>query len=166
MRVPLEKIGEMRANEKNIALRVHYDPEKRRGIRLESKAECLLCFNSKRVPCRVSTKTDGENGKVSVSLRFARDEMILLEIFHMQTRDEESSLIVEERVPRDLYEKAEKFLSALSVKTGEKEQEILKELTAFKNRRGIWVEGHTDLKFVSTEQMVVITDKMKEKLQN
>ena len=68
----------------------------------------------------------------------------------------ESALIVEERVPKVLFDETDRLLTALSVKTKRNKEDLLYELTAYKKG----VEGRSDLKFVSAKQLPVIKDRM------
>ena len=49
MRVPLEKIGGMRRNEKDFVVTAYFVPSKRGDIKVEGGKECLFCVNSKQI---------------------------------------------------------------------------------------------------------------------
>lgn len=150
----------MNVTKSRISLRVSRDLADDKDLQLKPGSLCILNIKNHKLAGSLSSVTERKD-KMLILLKFDRDFHIVESIFHSSGgNDSDCSLLVEEKVPAELFDKAEKMLSDLSEKTGKSKQELLIELTSERGR----FEGREDLRFVSETQMHVIIDKMRKQL--
>jgi hypothetical protein len=125
---------------------------------------CSLQISRNDYVGKIASTTENDN-RISINLKIERrnhddDANTLRSLLPFQYTDKELALLLEEKVESDLLKEAEVLLYRLSQKTARKPEEVLLDLTAFKPGVG----GRTDLRFVSQKQMLVLVDKMTERL--
>lgn len=159
MKIPIT-VSLISSLENHISIKSHCSNKNVR-IDIISGLSCLLVGNKNKFQCKVVSVTEKDK-KLTIQLHSERDITVINSLFPYQYKDNEISLLIEEKIDKQLYKETESLLEELSRKTGNSTSNILLSLTSFKPG----VEGREDLRFVSEKQMVVVNRKIKDILED
>lgn len=160
MKILINRIAGININEKHISVSVICSSHGLKIDDMNPQLTCVLTTGNEKIPCTISSTTKKEKGSYSLTLKI-KDSMKNVELLHPYHHKEnvDLTLMLYDGVDPETFQEASRLLQELSDKTGEEPSGILYSLTSFKD-----IKGKRKLQLVSRKQMLVIIDKMKEKL--
>lgn len=158
MRIDISKVGNIVIAENNISVSVVCSGQDLRVNDVTPSAKCLLLLGSEKISCMVSSLTKKKDGSYGFTLKTNNNFKLLSLLYPYHHKNSlDGVLLIQENVPVDMYQEAERLLRTLSDLSGKKQSDILFEISSFKD-----VKGKRNLRFISINQMPVVIDKAKE----
>jgi hypothetical protein len=160
LKILINRIGGININAKHISVRAICSNQELKIDDMNPQLTCVLNIGNERIPCTMSSATRKRNGSYSLALKI-KDSMKNVELLYPYHHkgNVDLTLMLYNGVDPETFQEADRMLQELSDKTGVHPSDILYNLTSFKN-----ISGKRKLELVSRKQMLVIIDKMKEKL--
>ena len=157
MKVKISKIGNITTNRNHITILALCPRQTIRMDDINVDIEGILFLGDDKISCTLNTISKKKKGLYGLALKIP-DSIAMYSLIHPYHHKSnlDFTLLLQENVDTSVFNEANRLLDLLSEQTGRKKDELLCELTSFRN-----FPGKDDLKLVSAKQMPIVIEKMR-----